>query len=59
ILQGNKDMDSILAQQQYLDNTIPNSTYIEIDGGTHYMILSHQNILVPLILDFLKANASR
>ena len=59
ILQGNKDMDSILAQQQYLDNTIPNSTYIEIDGGTHYMILSHQNILARLILGFLKANASR
>ena len=59
ILQGNKDMDSILAQQQYLDNIIPNSTYIEIEGGTHYMILSHQNILVPLILDFLRANAAQ
>jgi len=58
ILQGNKDMDSILAQQQYLDNIIPNSTYIEIDGGTHYMILSHRSILAPLILDFLKANSS-
>lgn len=58
ILQGNKDTDSILAQQRYLDSTIPNSTYIEIDGGTHYMILSHRDILAPLILGFLKANAS-
>lgn len=59
ILQGNKDMDSLLAQQRYLHRVIPASTYVEIDGGTHYMILSHQNMLVPLILDFLKANASR
>jgi pimeloyl-ACP methyl ester carboxylesterase len=59
ILQGNKDMDSILAQQRYLHRIIPTSTYVEIDGGTHYMILSYQNILVPLILDFLKANAPR
>ncbi len=59
ILQGNRDMDSILAQQRYLHRIIPTSTYVEIDGGTHYMILSYQNILGSLILDFLKANAPR
>jgi pimeloyl-ACP methyl ester carboxylesterase len=57
ILQGNKDAASIIAQQQYIDDIIPNSTYIEIDGGTHFMALSHRSMLAPLILDFLKTNA--
>lgn len=56
ILHGTKDAQDIRIQQQYLDETVPLSKYLEIEGGTHFMPPSHNDVLRPLILDFLATN---
>ena len=56
ILHGTSDNAVSTAEARYLDATVPNSRYVEIEGGTHYMLVSHHDILAPLILDFLDAN---
>ena len=53
ILQGTKDDIDLELQQKYLDEITPNSTYIEIEDGTHFMPASHNEILAPIIQDFL------
>jgi pimeloyl-ACP methyl ester carboxylesterase len=53
ILQGTEDSQDLRLQQQYLDEIVPDSTYIAIDGGTHFMPASHNEMLAPIILDFL------
>ena len=53
ILQGTKDAIDLELQQQYLNEITPNSTYIEVEGGTHFMPASHNEILAPIIQDFL------
>jgi pimeloyl-ACP methyl ester carboxylesterase len=57
ILYGTKDNFVPVAEQVYLSTTLPNSKYIEIEGGTHFMLISHDDVLVPLIADFLKTHA--
>ena len=57
ILHGASDKAVNTAEPRYLNATVPNSRYIEIEGGTHYMLISHRDILAPLILDFLEAHA--
>ena len=57
ILHGTSDKAVDSAQPRHLDATVPDSKYVEIEGGTHYMLISHHDILAPLILDFLKAHA--
>ena len=57
ILHGSKDDFAPLAQQVYLSETLPNSEYIEIEGGTHFMMISHSDVIAPLIVDFLNKYA--
>ena len=56
ILHGASDNAVNTAQPRHLDATVPDSRFIEIEGGTHYMLISHHDILAPLILDFLDAH---
>ena len=56
ILHGASDNAVSTAEPRYLDATVPNSRYVEIGGGTHYMLISHHDFLSPLILDFLDAH---
>lgn len=56
ILHGKSDNAVNTAEPRYLNKTVPNSKYVEIEGGTHYMLISHHDILSPLILDFLTAH---
>jgi pimeloyl-ACP methyl ester carboxylesterase len=56
ILHGASDNAVSTAEPRHLDATVPNSRYIEIEGGTHFMLISHHDILSPLILDFLDAH---
>lgn len=39
-----------------LHRLIEDSTYIEIEGGTHYMVISHIDIIAPAIMSFLDAH---
>jgi pimeloyl-ACP methyl ester carboxylesterase len=55
ILYGSKDTFVPLAEQVYLSETLPNSEYIEIEGGTHFMVISHDDVIAPIIMDFLNA----
>jgi len=57
ILYGTKDNFVPVAEQVYLSTTLSNSEYIEIEGGTHFMLISHDDVLVPLIADFLETHA--
>ncbi len=54
ILHGSEDASEIYDQQKYLERTVPNSTFVEINGGTHFMSPSHHEVLTPIILDFLE-----
>lgn len=53
ILYGTEDSFVPFGEQVYLFETLPNSEYIEIEGGTHFMVISHDNVLAPLINEFL------
>ncbi len=53
ILHGTKDCFVGAAEQAHLHETLPNAKYIEIKGGTHFMPISHYDILGPLIVNFL------
>lgn len=57
ILYGTEDNFVSSSEQVYLAETLPNSEYIEIEGGTHFMLISHADIIIPLISDFLKTHA--
>ena len=57
ILYGTKDNFVQFAEQIYLSETLPNSEYIEIEGGTHFILISHDDVLAPLITDFLNTHA--
>lgn len=57
ILYGTRDNFVPSAEQKYLTKTLPNARYIEIEGGTHFMAVSHQDVLAPLITDFLNLYA--
>jgi pimeloyl-ACP methyl ester carboxylesterase len=53
ILYGNQDTYVPLAEQVYLSETLPDSEYVEIEGGTHFMAISHADVLGTAINDFL------
>lgn len=53
ILYGNQDTYVPLAEQVYLSETLPDSEYVEIEGGTHFMAISHADVLGTAITDFL------
>jgi len=53
ILYGNQDTFVTLAEQVYLTETLPDSEYVEIEGGTHFMAISHGDVLGTAITDFL------
>jgi pimeloyl-ACP methyl ester carboxylesterase len=55
ILHGTEDQYVTSAEQIQLDDILPNSEYIEIEGGTHFMLISHHDVLVPIISNFLGA----
>ncbi|MFC1996946.1 alpha/beta fold hydrolase [Chloroflexota bacterium] len=54
LLQGTEDDEVLAVQQHYLDEVVPNSNYLEIEGGTHYMPASHNHVLALIILKFLE-----
>ena len=53
IVQGTADSVDLLAQQRYLAETVPNAEYIAIEGGTHFMAVSHNNVIAPIVRNFL------
>lgn len=55
IVQGTSDALSIIRQQQGLHEVLPNSEYVEIEGGTHYMIVSHYAEVSSHIAGFLES----
>ena len=55
ILQGSEDAEDLYLQQQFLDSTVPNSEFIEIEGGTHFMPASHNEEIGHLVRGFLEA----
>ena len=57
ILHGTEDSLGIARQQHYLAETVSNSEFVAIEGGTHFMAASHNDEIVPFILDFLEENA--
>jgi pimeloyl-ACP methyl ester carboxylesterase len=57
ILHGSKDSFVQPSESTTLHETLPNSDYIEIKGGTHFMIISHHDVLAPIINDFLNTHA--
>lgn len=57
ILYGSKDTFVPVAEQVYLMQTLPDAKYIEIEGGTHFMAISHASVLAPQITDFLNTHA--
>ncbi len=57
ILYGTKDVFMNRGEQNYLRNTLPNNQYIEIEGGTHFMPVSHAAVMSPLVTDFLNGHA--
>jgi pimeloyl-ACP methyl ester carboxylesterase len=57
ILHGSEDAAVSISEQERLHAQLPNSNYLEIDSGTHFMPISHTRILINLMLDFLDAHA--
>jgi pimeloyl-ACP methyl ester carboxylesterase len=57
ILHGTEDFFVPSAEGAYLDEILPNSEYIEIEGGTHFMLISHGDVLAPMINNFLYTHA--
>jgi pimeloyl-ACP methyl ester carboxylesterase len=57
VLFGSEDHQIPWAEQRYLIETLPHANLKEIDGGTHFMILSHSDILGAMIRTFLEDNA--
>lgn len=57
ILHGSEDTAVPTSEQVRLHARLPNSSYIEIDSGTHFMPISHPRILIDLLLEFLDAHA--
>jgi pimeloyl-ACP methyl ester carboxylesterase len=53
IVQGTADSADLIAQQHYLAETVPNAEYIAIEGGTHFMAVSHNDVIAPIVRDFL------
>jgi pimeloyl-ACP methyl ester carboxylesterase len=43
----------LIAQQHYLAETVPTAEYIAIEGGNHFMAVSHNDVIAPIVRDFL------
>ncbi len=56
LLHGSEDSQSINREMRHLDEVVPNSTFFEIEGGTHFMPISHNDELSALIQNFLEEN---
>lgn len=53
IVQGTADSPDLVAQQRYLAETVPNAEYFAIESGTHFMAVSHNDVIAPIVRDFL------
>ena len=53
ILHGLSDTSVPLAEPRYLHTEVPNSQLVEIEGGTHFMLLSHGDVVALHITNFL------
>ena len=56
LLHGSEDLQYLNHEMRYLDEVVPNSEFFLIEGGTHYMPISHNDELSPLIRSFLEEN---
>jgi pimeloyl-ACP methyl ester carboxylesterase len=57
ILHGTHDAAVNPEGARRLHRLIEDSTYIEIEGGTHFMLISHIDTIAPAIMDFLDTHA--
>ncbi len=56
VLHGTNDNAVNILEPRALNEAVPHSEYVEIEGGTHFMLISHYDTLSPLILNFLNAH---
>lgn len=56
LLHGSEDSRSIDGEMRHLDEIVPDSEFFEIEGGTHFMPISHNDELSSLIQNFLEEN---
>lgn len=54
IVHGTADIDLPFAHAQLLASKVPQSEFIPIEGGNHFSFITHQDIVLPALREFLQ-----
>jgi pimeloyl-ACP methyl ester carboxylesterase len=57
VIHGDSDSIVSFTQGQWSAQTLPNATFLPIEDGNHFCFITHQEIIDPVVVDFLKTHS--